>query len=187
MSISRGEIINKLEEIDRYELVEGSAIREDNFFNDFVSNLDPKPIDIIEIGTANGVSTTVLASIGRLVYTYDIFHRDAEFVWNYFGVRHKIRYSVTPQEQIDDDIQAGIHKRITSPEHDHHFNFAFIDGGNSYQVAEHYFNSVKFCGRVLFHDYHNPGIREFLDKIEAKPMGKILSNGYHRYGYGEAK
>lgn len=188
MNINWEEIKTKCNDIGRHDLMERSAVRDNNFLNEFVRKLEPKPEGIIEIGTCNGIATTVFASIGKVVYTYDIAHRDAEFVWNLFGIRNKVRYYVAAsQKGIDLDIRACVRNRITMPKFKINFNFAFIDGWHEYENVKHDFELVKFCGRVLFHDYFYPPVRRFLDELGAESIGPKHRSGYHRYGYWEDK
>jgi len=188
MNITCEEMIKKCNEIGRHDLMERSAARESNFLYKFVEKLDPKLEGIIEIGTCNGLATTIFALLGQIVYTYDIAHRDAELVWNLFGVRSKIRYYVSAsQEGIDLDIRACIKNRITTPKFKTNFNFAFVDGWHEYKNVKHDFELVEFCGRVLFHDYFYEPVYKFANEIGAKPMGPIQRNDRPRYAYWEAK
>jgi len=181
VNIKRKEIIEKLDEMGRLDLIESFAIRGNNFIEEFIEKLNPKPEGIIEIGTFNGIGTIVLASIGNVVYTYDIAYRGAEHVWNLFKVRKKIRFCVAPQWQIDFDI-----KIIVARWQDKlNFNFAFIDGNHTYESVKHDFELVKFCGRVLFHDAFYEPICKFIDEIGAKPIGPKHKNGHCIYGYWE--
>jgi len=87
--ITTKDIATKLQGIKRDDLRFHSAVAGDNFLGDFV--IKKRPASIVEIGTYNGLSTVVLASIvPGLVYTFDIVYRNCEFVWNLFKVRHKI-------------------------------------------------------------------------------------------------
>ena len=183
MNINREEIIKKLDEIGRPDLIESSAIHGNSFIEEFMKELNPRPEGIIEIGTFNGVSSVVFASMGKIVYTYDIAYRGAEHIWNLFGVRDKIRCCVGPQWLIDEEIKIVIQRWQNKL----NFNFAFIDGKHDEESVRHDFELVKFCKRVLFHDYFKRQIRKFMDEIGAKSMGPKHPNGRCVYAYWEAE
>lgn len=182
MSISRKEIVERLNEIKRPDLINSSTVKSDNFLCEFTEKLEPKPEDIIEIGTHNGIGTVVLASIGKIVCTYDITYRDAEFVWNLFEVREKIRYCVIRPEQIGFDIRTIMKwPSIFS------FNLAVVDGNHAYESVKHDFELVKFCKRVLFHDiWYEPARRFVVNELKARIVGPKVANKYV-WGYWEEK
>ena len=179
MIIKRGDILKKLKEINRYpDLLAYSAVRADDILSEFLEKLEPKPEGIIEIGTWQGIATVVLASGGKIVYTYDIAYRDAEYIWNLFGVRNKIRCCIAPQWQIDEDI------KIVAKESKINFDFAFIDGNHTDKDVRHDFELVKKCGRILFHNANFRQIHKFVvDELNAK----IIDEGRGWYAYWEDK
>ena len=176
MSIGYTEIMKKLNEIGRPDLIAESAVRRDDFLVSFVKKLEPKVANIIEIGTYNGFSALTLASIGKIVYTYDVAYRGAEFVWNLFGMEKKIRCCVAPQWQIDFEIKNTIVKCWKDK---FNFNFAFIDGEHTEKAVRHDFELVKFCGRVLFDNANFPELKRFvIDEIGGKVEGVNSVWGY---------
>ena len=120
--------------------------------------------DIIEIGTHNGLSAAVLTEYGRRVFTFDIALRNSEYVWNLLRVRHK----------ISSFVGTGIKYEIDYIRHewkDLNFNFAFVDGWHEYYSTKADFEMVKFCGRVLFHDYDSSsGVQLLCNEIGAKKI-----------------
>jgi hypothetical protein len=59
------------------------------------------------------------------------------------------------------------------------FNFALIDGWHEYFSVKKDFEMVKFCGRVLFHDYGLcPGVYDFCNEIGAKPISDSKNFAY---------
>lgn len=171
--ITANDIASKLQEIKRDDIRFQSATWRDNFLGDFVNKI--KPVNIIEIGTYNGLGTVMLASIAKeLVYTFDIVYRNCEFVWDLFKVRHKINNFIGTKEQIAHDINFRLRRKNIK------FDFAFIDGEHNYDAVSWDFNLVKRCGKVLFHDIHDEGIGRFIKEIDAKRVSKY-------YGYWESK
>lgn len=163
-----GEIHEKVQKLYGNTYFMETAIN--NYGNDFlikyVQNLDPPIDDCVEIGTYNGLATIVLASASKRVHTFDVAYRDAEFLWNklYPKLRSKINYTVGSQEIIDDQLRRIFYFHGKDG---FNINFAFIDGGHTYENVKHDFELVKGCGRVLFHDADILGIKKFLEEIEA--------------------
>jgi len=171
--ITTDEITYKLVDIRREDLFFHTAVAGDNFLGDFVNKKNPT--NIIEIGTYNGLSTVVLASIVKeLVYTFDIVYRNCEWVWTLFNNRHKIDNFIGNKEQIAFDINYRLNRdQIT-------FDFAFIDGEHTYKAVEWDFALVKRCKRVLFHDVQGEEVGRFVKEIG----GRVV---HPHYGYWETK
>ena len=143
---------------DNKELIsfEGSSVNKCNFLPDFLSNLDPKPIDVIEIGTFVGLGSAVLASYCRTVFTFDIWYRNAHHLWRELGLDNRINSYCGPQEMIDYVIN------MLKSNENLDFNFAFIDGMHKIENVRHEFEMLKFCKRILFHDANVPEIGDFI-------------------------
>jgi hypothetical protein len=156
----------------------GSSVNEYDVLSDFMRNLNPAPVDVIEIGTFIGVGSAVLASYCRSVFTFDITYRNAHHVWDELYLTDRISAFAGEQKFIDDVINQ---LRCTK---DFDINFAFIDGMHKLKNVRHDFKQVKFCKRVLFHDAHIPEIRGFIDEIG----GQIIESKEEvKFGYWEDK
>lgn len=171
------EIMTKLNSIERADIIAHSSIEQSDFLASFVQSLNPN--GILEIGTYNGISTVVLASIAKHVYTFDIAYRDAEFILNLFNLRYKVSMCAAPQEQIDFEFHC-LHNCWSGYWKDWlNFDFAFIDGDHTYEAVKHDFSLVNFTGRVLFHDVDYEPIKKFaIDEIGAKVIDKEGRFGY---------
>lgn len=179
MSLGYSEITEKLNSIGRIDLMASAAVQHDDFLRQFLEQLEPKPEVVIEIGTFNGIGTVTLASMSKLVYTFDIAYRNAEFIWDLFEVREKISNCVAPQWQIDFTIEELIYYWGSKL----NFNLAFIDGMHDEESVRHDFELVKFCKRVLFHDIQGSGVGKFVK--EELGLKAIDTRGI--FGYWEGK
>ena len=175
------DIKHKLANISRLDLLSATAVGKNDIFMNFVADLKPK--NVIEIGTYNGISTALMASIAEHVYTFDIAYRDAEFVLNLFGLRHKVSIIVASQKEIDFQIGCISNKDTSYWRDNIVFDFAFVDGAHDYQSTKHDFELVSFTGRVLFHNADWPPVRKFINEIGAKTIGKKGNWGYWDAGY----
>ena len=151
------------------------------FLMDFIKELNPPLDTVLEIGTFNGLSTIVLAQVAQRVFTFDICVRNAEFTWNLYKIRNKISMFVgNNSQEIRDEIQG----RMQQPEYlkttGNKYNFAFIDGDHNIDAVKYDFETVKFTGRVLFHDTQKPPIGNFV-----KSIGGIIVHKH--FGYWENK
>lgn len=168
-----------LKKLDAYHFSMESSITPDDsdFLQRFTKSLKPTVDNVIEMGTFNGLSTLILASISKLVFTFDVAFRNAEYMWSFFPkLRSKINYCVGSQETIDDTIKRILMGNLKYFK----INYAFIDGNHLLENVKHDFGLVKFCGRVLFHDADMPHIAEFVKEIG----GKVFDGT--KFGYWEA-
>ena len=170
------DIKKELKKIGRLDLLSASCVGRNDFLCNFLNDL--RPANIIEIGTYNGISTAVLASIANHVYTFDVAYRDVDFVLNLFGLRHKVSVMVGRQEDIDFEIGFISAKDRAYWNDNFIFDFAFIDGAHDYDSTQHDFDLVKFTGRVLFHNTDWPPVRKFIMKIGADFIGRKGNWGY---------
>lgn len=176
MPVKFNDINILFKKLDSYHYcLESSVTPIDNdFLGGFVKSLKPAVNSIIEIGTFNGLSTIILASISKLVFTFDVAYRNNEYIWSFFPkLRSKINCCVGPQEIIDDTIG----RVIRANNRTFNINFAFIDGMHKLENVKHDFELVRFCGRVLFHDADMPHIASFIKEIG----GKVFSGT--KFGY----
>jgi len=158
----------------------GSAVEGSNFLPDFLGQLNPIPIDVIEIGTFMGLGTSVLASFSRTVFTFDIWYRNSHPLWVALELDDRINCYTGNQKFIDDVIRAIQY----NPELK--INFAFIDGEHKYKNVKHDFEQIKFCGRVLFHDADIPEIGKFItEEIGGKFLSEDKELGIGTFGYWE--
>jgi len=169
-----------LEILDNEKLLAGSAINEYDFLANFMKNLEPKPDDVIEIGTSLGMSSALFASYCNTVFTFDIRYINSAHIWRIFEVEDRINCFAGNQKSIDTLI--GSLKENA----EFNFNFAFIDGMHKVENVRHDFELVKFCKRVLFHDLNVDGIDKFVDEIGGH-MINADSEEPAKFGYWEDK
>lgn len=183
MIIEHKEILEKLTDIDRPDLLESSAVENNNRLLRHLKRLNPKVA--VEIGTYRGISTVVLASVCETVYTFDVLYQpDAKVVFDLFGLNGKVKYkyqssladpkTMTAQDYTEYSWLYGpqIRKLIANID----FNLGFIDGCHGvYSEVEKDFEAVKKCGTVLFHDYRDdfPETIKFCDSIGCEPLGEF--------------
>lgn len=170
------DIKNKLKSISRLDLLSATAVGRNGHLINIIKEFKPK--NIIEIGTYNGISTVILASMVDHIYTFDIAYRDVEYILNLFNLRHKVSICVAPQHQIDFELKCIKDKEPAYWNNRFDFDFAFIDGEHTEEVVRHDFELVKFCGRVLFHNADWPPINIFLKGIGAKTIDSRGGFGY---------
>jgi len=129
--------------------------------------LNTKVDNIIEIGTHNGFSTAILTNWAKHVFTFDISHRNSDYVWNSLGVRNKISCFIGNREELEWEINY-IRNNWKDVHLNYEFKRAFIDGNHSYEWIKRDFELVKFTGEVLIHDYNLiPEVRQFGEEIGA--------------------
>jgi len=117
---------------------------------------------VLEIGTHQGVSATVLARAGYWVVTFDIFEFPLRNeIWEHFEVRDRITPIIVKDNQ-------DLHEKAQEIS----FDLAFVDGNHSYKSVQENMASVVKCGRVIFHDYEPVVHAERTVKfVNSLPMG----------------
>lgn len=122
-----------------------------------------KPKVLIDIGTANGISSFLETLYADKVITIDIDRFPmAEVAWHVLGVIDKIDSYIVD----DDEDKANLLNSVD-------FDCAFIDGDHSTEGVTADFNAVKKCGTVLFHDYwenNDKAVRDFVDSLPKEEM-----------------
>lgn len=141
-----------------------------------------EPINFcIEIGTHNGLSSTILTHYAKRVFTFDVALRNQEYVWSLFGVRKKISAIVSERKNLEWELNY-IKTNNYWQEKEYKFDFAFVDGSHEYEVVKMDFELVKFTGRVLFHDTRtSPGAVQFAKELGLEPLPDV------NFSYWEAK
>jgi hypothetical protein len=162
--ITREFIDKKLDEIGCGLLIFSSGYHE---LIPALEKLNPIIDNVIEIGTHNGLSSSVLTGWANRVFTFDINVRNNEFVWNILGVRNKISSFSGNREELEWEINY-IQESWKEQGLNIIFDFAFIDGNHDYEWVKRDFELVKFTKRVLFHDCDIcPGVRGLINEIGA--------------------
>lgn len=122
---------------------------------------DIDPYKVFESGTANGYSSSYIASTGHTVITFDPANRRK--IWSYLPkeVQNRIVYNNEPFKNAKkylDDIQSS------------EYLYFFIDGDHSREGIKEDFETIKPYlqeggGRVMFHDYPNEYLMsKYIDK-----------------------
>jgi hypothetical protein len=96
----------------------------------------------LEIGTYNGISTSLMSEYADHVITIDILDNKIKYkVWDYLGIRHKIFFYHIKNEDEKEKLIKGLN-----------FDFCFIDGDHCHYTYSDWMMARK-CGKVLFHEY----------------------------------
>ncbi len=181
MIIEYKEILDKLTDINKIDLLESSAVENNNRLLRYIKRLHPKVA--VEIGTYRAISTVVLASVCDFVYTFDVLYQSyAESILELFKTEN-VKYiykckneypEIIEQDYIDLSLMYGdeIRDEISTLD----FDLAFIDGCHGvYKEVKKDFEAVEKCGTVLFHDYRDkfPEIIKFCNSIGCEPLGEF--------------
>ena len=118
---------------------------------------------LIEIGTARGISTVLLAEIAEKIITFDIREYRIKYeIWEYFNVEKQITY-MHPGTRLEV-------KEIVNPIS---FDAAFIDGYHNYPSVSFDIGMLKGCGKLLFHDYDWESVEQAVSELIKSDGGKI--------------
>ncbi len=120
---------------------------------------------VIEIGTYNGMTASVIAEYAKRVHTFDVCVRpEAQKVTEFLGHKHVTFHRVDPQnvQAEEDEIARIIREEAVT--------LAFVDG-------EHYgidpardYGMVKAVKHVLFHDYRPEAFPDVSALVESLPV-----------------
>jgi predicted O-methyltransferase YrrM len=168
------DLTNKLDKLNKTNLYLASSVGLLEMALNIILKEEEEIQDMIEIGTYNGLSSAIFSYYSKRIFTFDICQRNADHVWNLLGVRNNINSFVSTQENIDVEINYFIRELMYKYDNTTNFNFAFVDGAHDKGHIQHDFELVKFCKRVLFHDYNiAPDVNAFCDEIGAKQVGTL--------------
>ncbi len=96
---------------------------------------------ILEIGTLNGITASVLTQYAEKVITMDIIDYAMKYeIWDKLGVSDKIEFRM-----VENELQKA--KMISNMK----FEFCYMDGDHLHHTWSD-FMMVKKCGRVLLHE-----------------------------------
>ncbi len=129
-----------------------------------------KPKYILEIGTARGATLFLLSRIAApdaVIISLDL--PGGKFGGGYSAFRIPLYMSFALKNQRifllrENSHDFGAFEKVKGIIGENRLDFLFIDGDHTYEGIKADFELVKFCGRVLFHDYKiSPGPRAFCD------------------------
>lgn len=146
-------------------LTNPGAILLSNDENDFWSLIDEVSFTakrLIEIGTARGISATLLAEVSDEILTFDIKDYPIKHkIWKYFEVEDKITDFIVKDT-------SDIAKELVQ------FDAAFLDGNHAFPYIIRDIFLVEKCGRILFHDIDIPSVANAVDELIARQGGKVV-------------
>jgi predicted O-methyltransferase YrrM len=155
-------------------LMQYSASNSSDNFITILQQLKPTPKICVEIGTYNGISSAILASMCDYVYTFDInFRHETEIIWGLFNARHKIKYTICKNSAEIDKLLTGLN-----------FDFAFIDGEHTYEGVKKDYEMIAPRMKpvnILFHDIQTKGVEEFIDEIGAQKLAELAYLGDYKF------
>ncbi len=118
---------------------------------------------VVEIGTRHGVMAAVLARLAQRVITIDL--HSSPLVADVLACAGA--GNVVPIRVHSDAAKAVLLDGLD-------FDLAFIDGDHSVEGAAWDFLHTHQCGRLLFHDYADPGFHGVTDFVDGLPRGTIV-------------
>ena len=126
---------------------------------------------LVEIGTARGISATLLSEVADEIWTFDIEDYPIKHkIWEHFDVLEKIRHYI-----VEGPLEfASVIGRID-------FDAVFIDGNHKYEHVIVDIFLTEDCGSILFHDYHIEAIRKAIDNLVKRKGGSVTIRGKYAY------
>jgi hypothetical protein len=149
-----GSIVLSKDEADFWALVDETAFRGRR---------------IVEIGTARGVSATMLAELFEEVHTFDIKeHPIKHEIWLHFGCYNRIRpYIVRPYKAEENTEVAIIVSHLPT------VLYAFIDGNHTYYHVKADIGLFRCAEKIMFHDYDWGSVKKAVDEHVETNGGKL--------------
>ena len=126
---------------------------------------------LIEIGTAAGISATLLSEVAKEIWTFDLQdYPIKKDIWNHFKISHKI-YSYIIKDYLE---LAEIISHVD-------FDAAFIDGNHNYDWVVCDTFLLERCGYILFHDYHLESVPRAIDGLIKRKGGEVFVKGKYAF------
>jgi len=120
----------------------------------------------VEIGTCCGISTVMLAGFCNHITTFDIRDTPVRFsIWEHFQVKDRITSVIVKNSQ---EVRAAVSALS--------FDFAYIDAAHLYENVVFDIETVKRCGRIVFHDYDLYSVNHVM-----KAVHELLCNSRGRF------
>lgn len=119
----------------------------------------------LEIGSYDGIAVSILAQRypGKEFYCVDAFIEGFETAAGHFG------YFLENNGQFNNVFLYVGKSEDILPTLKREFDFIFIDGDHSYEAVKKDFEmALDLCvvgGRIVFHDYEKPCVKEAIDEI----------------------
>ncbi len=126
---------------------------------------------LVEIGTAAGISATLLSEVAEEIWTFDLQdYPIKKDIWKHFGVFHKIHSYI-----IEDYLElANIISQVD-------FDAAFIDANHNYDWVVCDTFLLERCGCILFHDYHLESVPKAIDRLIKRKGGEVFVKGKYAF------
>ena len=118
---------------------------------------------VIEIGTRHGVMAAVLARLAERVVTIDL--HESPLVADVLACAGAD--NVVPVRVRSDAAKALLLDSLR-------FDLAFIDGDHTVEGAALDFAHTRRCGRLLLHDYADPGFHGVTDFVDGLAQGTVV-------------
>lgn len=117
-----------------------------------------------EVGTWNGMTAVVLSQYFERVITVDIVHNPLKHdIISALGIKN-----IRCMDIIDNADKIKVAR-------EYNFDFAYIDGNHAVDTQLDW-NTVKHCGRVLFHEAW-PFQKPVWDLLHSLPAEQVVFNG----------
>lgn len=122
-----------------------------------------RPKTLVEIGTRHGAMAALLGRIAERVVTIDL--HESPLVADVLACAEA--RNVVPIRVPSDAAKALLLDSLD-------FDLAFIDGDHTVDGVALDFAHTRRCGRVLFHDYADPGFHGVTEFVDALADGTVI-------------